>query len=493
MRRFLTLLIIIIVLGVAGWFGYQRFVGPARAEEQAPSYETTQVERGTIASTVSATGSIEPEAQIDLSFRSTGRVTQVLVTVGQTVSEGQLLAQLDTTDLELALEQADVGLQISKAQLAKLEAPPSEEDVAAAQAAVTVAQASVASAEAALNSAQANYRQLLAGPSKEELAVQEAQVRQAEASLRQAQQAYDQVKNLPNVGALPQSAQLEQATIAYEVAKAQFDLAVRPPTESQVAAALSQIAQAELSLRQARSNLLTAQNNLSRLLEGPDKEDLEIARAQVRQAELSKIQAETTLTKAQLRAPFDGVVSQVNIHQGELYTGGPLPAVTLTNLNSFHMTVLVDEIDVAQVRVGQTVRLSLDALPDAEISGTVTRVSPTANDIGGVVAYEVEIVPDLLEDVPVRAGMSATAIITTAQVDNVLLIPNRYIQVDRETGRAFVQKIMNGQPVLQEVELGLRNDRTSQVLAGLQDGDQIALIRSSSQERLRNALFGGGN
>jgi HlyD family secretion protein len=489
MRRLVTTLVVLGILGVAGWFGYQQFITMRAAAQSQPSFEVVAVERGSINSTVSATGSIEPESQVSLSFRSTGRVDKVLVSIGQPVAEGQLLAVLDTNDLELALEQADVSLQISRAQLRKLEEPPSESDIAALQAAVTVAQASVASAEAALASAQASYRQLLAGVTAEELAVQESQVRQAEANVRQAQQAYDQVRHLPNVGALPQAAQLEQATIAYEVAMAQFLLTQKPPNEAQVASALSQIAQAELNLRQARSNLLTAQNNLNSLLEGPSEQDLEIARAQVRQAELSRIQAMRSLENARMVAPFDAVVSRVNVRQGELYGGGT-PAIILTNLTSFHMTVLVDELDVRQVQLGQTVRLSLDALPDADIAGEVVRISPTASDVGGVVAYEVEIVPRD-NDAPLKAGMSATAIITTAEVDNVVLVPNRYIQLDRESGRAFVQKVLNGEPVLQEVELGLRNDRFSQIIAGLADNDQIALIRTSSEERLRSVLFGG--
>jgi len=490
MRRFFAILIVLALLAATGWFGYRRFQKTQAEAAAVPAYETVPIERGNINSTVSATGSIDPEAQVSLSFRGAGRVDQVLVTVGQAVERGQLLAQLDVTDANLALEQADVALQISKAQLAKMENPPSENDIAAAQAAVTVAQASVASGEAALASAQAAYRQLLAGATAEERAVQEAQVRQAEANVRQAQQAYDQVKNFPNVGALPQAAQLEQATVAYEVAQAQYAVTQQGATEAQIASALAQIAQAELSVRQARSNLLTAQNNLEQLLEGPKAEDLEIARAQVRQAELSRKQAENTLNNSRLVAPMSGVISQVNIRQGELYGSSALPPVVLTDLNSFHMTVLVDEIDVRQVQVGQTVRLSLDALPDAGISGRVTRVSPTAKDIGGVVAYEVEIVPDPT-DAPLRAGMSATAIITTAQVDNVLLVPNRYIQLDRESGRAFVQKMVNGAPTLQEIEMGLRNDRFTQVLAGLDDGDSIALIRASSEDRLRGAIFGG--
>lgn len=488
MGRLVTTLVVIAALAAAGWFGYQRFTDTQTAADEGPNYELAQVELGSINSTVSATGSIEPEAQVSLSFRTPGRIQQVLVATGQPVQEGQLLAQLDVTDLQLALEQAQIGLEISRAQLSKLEKPVDTDEIAAAEAGVRVAQASVTSAEASLNSAQAAYRQLLSGPTSDELAVQQVQVRQAEAALRQAQNLYDQVKDLPQVGALPQAANLEQATIAYEVAIAQFQLLQNDANEAQIAASLAQIAGAELSVQQARSNLLTAQNRLDQLLEGPSEEDLTIARAQVRQAELSLKQTQITLDNARLTAPIDGVVSLVNVRQGELYSGG-LPAIVLTDLDSFHMTVLVDEIDVRQVQVGQRVRLSLDALPDADISGLVTKVSPTARDVGGVVAYEVDIVPSQ-SDAALRAGMSATAIITTAQVDNVVLVPNRYIQLDRESGRAFVQKMVGGEPVLQEIELGLRNDRFSQVLAGLSSEDEIALIRTSSQEQLRNTLFG---
>ncbi len=177
------------------------------------------------------------------------------------------------------------------------------------------------------------------------------------------------------------------------------------------------------------------------------------------------------------------------VHLREV-SGGQLAAVVLTNVDQFHMTVLVDEIDVRQVAVGQLARLSVDALPDRDLTGRVTEISPVANDVAGVIAYEVTVVPDA-SDAPLRAGMSATAIITTAQVDNVVLLPNRYIQLDRENDQAFVYRMVNGAPALQAVELGLRNERESQILAGLTDGDSVALITASSGERLRGALFGG--
>jgi HlyD family secretion protein len=308
-------------------------------------------------------------------------------------------------------------------------------------------------------------------------------LRNAEITLRQATQAYNKVKDNPDVGMLPQSQQLEAATVAYETAKAQAALTDQDATSAQVAQGLNQIAQAQSGIRQAQANVVNAQNQLDQLLDGPSEEDIRITQAQVKQAQLSVLQAENALANAQLVAPFAGVVSEVNVKEGELSSGGGLGAVRLTNIDTFHLDVLVDEVDVRQVAVGQT---------DAEITGIVTKISPTASNVNGVIAYEVTIVPDVVE-APLRVGMSATAIITTANVDDAVLVPNRYISLNRDTDQAFVYKLVAGEPVLQEIELGLRNERSSQVLGGLTDGDTLALITTSSEEALRGALFGGGN
>lgn len=489
MKRFLIVLVLVAMIAAGGWFAYDHYLAPIQAQSNTPTYETFTVQRGAIASTVSATGSIEPNDQASLIFRGVGMVNEVLVTVGQSVQSGQLLAQLDTTDLTLTLANAKVAQEIAAAQLAKLEAPPDLMDVAAAQAAVEVAQAGVASAEAALASAQASYRNLFAGPSDAQQVINEAQLRQAEIALKQAQQAYNKIKDQPDAGMYPQAQQLEQATVNYEVAKAQAAKTVEPVNQAQQAQGLNQIAQAQSAIRQAQAQVVNARNNLDKLLEGPKEEDLTIARAQVKQAQLNVLQAENALANARLVAPIDGVVSQVNIKAGEI-ANNTRPAIVLTDLSQFKMKVLVDEIDVRQVAVGQNVRLSVDALPGAEITGKVTEISPTASNINNVVAYEVTVVPDAT-DQPLRVGMSATAIITTANVDDVILAPNRFITVDRNTGEAYVFKMVNGAPVRQQVELGLRNERESQILAGLQDGDQIAFVTQSSEERLRGALFGG--
>ncbi|HIC89676.1 MAG TPA: biotin/lipoyl-binding protein, partial [Anaerolineae bacterium] len=314
MRRIVTILFVLIVVIGGSLYGYRAFATPEKPQTQ--DFETYTVSRGKLISTVSATGSIEPEAEVALSFRSPGRVEKVLVAAGQPVRAGQLLASLESTDQQLALEQAQANVEVSRARLAQLKKAADPEDLAAAQAAVESAQASVQSAQAMLESAQAAYRDLLRGPGEEQIRVQKANMERARVLMEQAQSAYDKIAHLPDAGMMPQAIQLQQATIDYEAAKAQFELTTAEPSEAQVAAALAQIAQAQASVAQAKSALVQAQNQLNRLLNGPDQEDIDIAEAQVRQAELSMRQAQIALERTQLRAPFDGVGKGVRLADG---------------------------------------------------------------------------------------------------------------------------------------------------------------------------------
>jgi multidrug efflux pump subunit AcrA (membrane-fusion protein) len=109
------------------------------------------------------------------------------------VVKGEVLASLDTTELVLTLAQSQANLEIMQAQLAKLERPPSEHELASAQTAVDLAENAIAGAEATLASAQANYDKLMAGPTEQERTLNAAKVMEAEAQVKRAQQAYDLV------------------------------------------------------------------------------------------------------------------------------------------------------------------------------------------------------------------------------------------------------------------------------------------------------------
>lgn len=488
MRNLFILVLLLLLIAAGGWIGYQRSplvrdlvdqqMGVQPVAAQQPTYVTIQAQRAPLATTVNATGNLEAAAQINLNFRSAGgRVGQILVTEGQQVQQGDLLAALETTDLSLALAQAKAAVQLSQAQLDKLQAPATESDLAAAQAAVDVAKASISGATATVNSAQAGYRQLLADLTPAEKTVNDARIYQAQAQLTQAEHAYNEVKNLNNVGMLPQSAALEQATMALEVAKAQAAVSEQGPNQAQLAAAQNQIALAQVNVEQAQSNLINAQNTLQRLIDGPKETDVAIAQAQLLQAQIVQLQAENNLTNAQLTAPQDGIVSQVNIHQGELTSNGQ-PAIILTDLHNLEMKIWVDEMDMRQLDFGQSAQITVDALPGVALTGKVTTIAPTAHKVSGIIAYEVTILPDPTT-VPLRAGMSATAVITTAQVAESVTLPNRFIQVNHQTNRAFVYKLVNNQPTMQPIELGLRNEYDSEILSGIAANDIVALVSGS--------------
>jgi HlyD family secretion protein len=458
MRKALIIVVVIAILAVGGWFGYQRY-SQAQAVASIPDYTVVAVTRGNITSTVSATGTVLPERQAGLSFQSAGTIVKVAVKVGDQVTAGQLLAQLDTTDIELAVRQAQVGLRTAQAQLRQLQASPNASDLAAAQAALT--------------SAQAAYQQLLKGADADQLAAARAAVEQAKVVLDQAQQAYDKIKDMPNAGMMPQSMQLQQATINYETAQAQYRVTTRGANQAQLAASQAQIAQAQAAL--------------DRLKRGATQEQLEIAQAAVEQAQLAVEQAQRRLENARLTAPWAGVVTAVNIVEGTLAQPA-LPALQLADISQFHINVQVDEVDIASIAEGQPVTIELDALPDQPLTGHVSALAPSATaGTSGVIVYQVTILFDPT-DAPLRAGMSATATITSNSRQDALLVPNRAILLERGTSKTYVERLVNGQPQKVEVRLGLRDEQQSEIRDGLTEGDQVVIRKVTSLERLQQTF-----
>jgi HlyD family secretion protein len=462
MRRALTIIIVLAVVVAASWFGYEQF-GKAKAQA-APDYETVTIGRGDISSTVSATGSVLPEREANLNFQGAGTIAKVAVKAGDRIQTGQVLAELDTTDLELAVRQAEIGLRQTEAQLKQLSEGPDASDVAAAV--------------AALDSAKAAYTQVLKGSDKDQLAAARAQVEQARVSLEQAQQAYDKIKDQPNAGMFPQSQQLQVATINYDTAQANYRVTTRGANASQLAAAQAQIAQAESAL--------------DRLKRGASAAQIEIAQAAVDQSQLAVEQAKRRLDNARITAPWDGIVTAVNAVEGTLAGGLGGPAIQIADAGKYHLDVQVDELDVAGLAEGQTVTVEVDALPEQKLTGSLISVAPSAASTStGGVSYKVRIDIDPT-DAALRAGMSATATILASNRADVLLVPNRAVQIERDSGQTFVERLTDGVPQKVEVRLGLRTEQQSEVRDGLAEGEQVIIRNRSSLEKLQQTFQGGG-
>lgn len=495
-KKWWLVLLIVIVLIVGGYFAYNRLIGnggtSAQTEVLDLSNQTAVVKRGSLRITVEGTGDITTAREASLTFSSSGKVEEMLVEQGDHVEAGQPLARQDTSILKLKVAQAEASLQSAQAHLEDLMAQPSAEDVA--------------SAEAAYYNALEQYNKLINLPTEDEVTIAKVALEKAETALQKAQSAYDRVAYKPNIAMLPQAQNLQNATLDYEKAQAQYKQAIEKPSAEEIAA--------------ARSNLEKAKAHLETVKSGPSAEDVTAKQASVKQAEANLEIAKQNLEDATLKAPFDGTVVEVNVEPGE-YIGANKVAVVLDDLDHLQATLYIDETDVGQVAVGQKVVVTLDAFPDAELTGKVSEVAIEPHVQSGVVLYPVTVDLDN-PPVPVRPGMTCDGQIVAQSKENVLLVPlkalhsfgNRtivFVKSKGGEGANLPARPRKGQrsgvgtptgerkgefasnPVFKvlleagfrpaRVELGMMTDTQAEVVSGLSEGDVVSTASLESSAK----------
>ena len=508
------IVVLVLVLVAAGVMALRAANRPSTANNTPLA--TATVIRGSIEETVSATGNAGVEEQVALPFGTGGEIAEVLVKAGQTVETGDVLARLETSSLQGQIDQTQASLDTTRARLAQAQVPPSQKELASAQAALDSARATyeqvqegasaedLASAQAALDSAIATYEKVEAGPTEAELAAAKAQLDSARAAVQQAQASYDRVKDSPFVAMLPESLNLQNATITLEQAQANYDGQANRPTASELASANAQLAQATAQvaaleqrptaseLASAAAQVAQAESALYQLQSRPSPEDIAVLQAQVNEATIALAQAESQLEDAVITAPFGGTIIAVQVQEGEWASPG-VAAIVLASTDSLILEVNVDEVDVAGLAEGQAAHLTFSALDDAEVEGTVSYVAPSSTNVGGAVAYAVEIGFDRGE-LPIRLGMTADVEIVTDSADDALLVPNRAIEADREEGRYYItlQKALGTTERL-EVRIGIRDEANTQILEGVEEGDELVLpeVPGQTTDQQFGGPFGG--
>ncbi len=265
-----------------------------------------------------------------------------------------------------------------------------------------------------------------------------------------------------------------------------------PSLNSSVDMAELQVEIAEEQVKQARARYEIAKDNLDNGVPGQSEDVLELnvdiakssweaAKLSLESAKLSLDSAKLNLDKAVIEAPFDGVVADVTISQGEEISTATLatPAISVVDTSEIEIRGFIDEIDVAMVKIGQAASITFDALPDEEVTGEVVFVSLVSTVRAGVVSYATTIT---LED-PVaglRDGMSATAEVIIERRDDVLLIPNRAIGGTLANPKVSV--LIDGQVEEREITLGLSDGINSEVLSGLEEGEDVVLPTSKERQ-----------
>ena len=457
-RRSLFMMTLLVVILPVAVFASRANEAELAASVQSENIQLYTVENGNVAVVVNAIGSVEANEVVDLSMTTPGRIREILIEEGDYVLAGDVLVQQVADSQRIAYEQALLTLDMAQLDLADLLEPVDEDDVRVAEANVRSAWAAVQGIESAISNDDLQAAQL--GINQAQAAYDEAVRQRTNAQGGQSDEAYSLL-----------DAQVGQASFNLEIARLRYgDL--QSANQGQLGAAYARARQAE--------------EELERVKAGPRTHEIDLAQIAVDQAQVQLDNAATAFNRMQLVAPFDGIVSRVNAEVGSVVAPG-LPVIELTNISPLHIMAEVDEVDIRRINEGMRARIQLDALPNTQLDGNIDQIAVVGRDQDGIVSYDVRLLLDAV-DRRVRDGMTAEAAVIVEDRNNVLVVPNIYIRLDRRNDQAFVNVYKEDGTLDEvEVELGLQGQDNSEVLAGLNAGDVIALDLAGEAF----SLFGG--
>jgi HlyD family secretion protein len=445
------------------------------SSNSSTAYQTTNVQLGTLTSSVDGSGTVASPQSASLAWQTSGQVGDVKVQVGSQVKSGDVLAtQLLDPKTRSTLEANLVTAQENLAQLTSPEA------IANAKLAITTAQANVINAQYGVNNLQYWQNNSL-------IQDQYANVVIAKANLDKAQKAYDNAnvgEYINNVGEASLTQALYNAQQAYNAAFNSYSAYSQKPTQRQVDAA-----QANLDL--ANATLAQAKSYLAALTGGSVPADATgTAYLQLKQAQLAVQTAQQNLDAAALTAPFDGTITQANAIPGAVVSAGT-QVFRIDNLSDLVVAVKVTEIDINGIKVGQPATITFNAIPNKSYEGKVIQT-----DLAGIVAQNSTTFSVNVQitnaDAQIKPGMAANVTIVTNQVTNALLVPSTAIFTDNN-GKQFVYLIQNGTPTTVPVTVGAVSDTTTQITKStLKEGDTIILSFASTSTTNSSGFRLGG-
>lgn len=169
-----------------------------------------------------------------------------------------------------------------------------------------------------------------------------------------------------------------------------------------------------------------------------------------------------------IAAPCDGMISGVEVQAGDEVRSGVKLLTIVEAGTEMTLTLAVDELDILSVEPGQTVELSIDALPDAELTGTVQKIAPLGNTEGTVTTYDVTVALNE-SDERVKGGMNVSGNIVVKTVENALTVPTDALKKD-ENG--YYVMMESGQ--IRHVSIGVMTEEQTQIVSGLSEEETVA-------------------
>ena len=265
---------------------------------------------------------------------------------------------------------------------------------------------------------------------------------------------------------------------------------------SSLSNSISEISDLKNTVKNGPQILAQKQASYDKVIQGADSLDIESQRINLQQKLL-------TYQNLFITAPFDGVIAKINIKPSDTVSNGSSIGTIITKDKVADITV--NEVDAAKIVAGQKATLTFDAINDLSISGVVQSIDLVGTVTQGVVNYNVKITFDVQDD-RVKSGMSVSASIITNNKQDVIVVPNSavkskngvsYIDLfSNKVATSSTPQTVNETPIQQQVEIGLSNDTETEIVSGLIVGDRIVTKTSNNTVVTKTtsntpSLFGG--
>jgi len=222
----------------------------------------------------------------------------------------------------------------------------------------------------------------------------------------------------------------------------------------------------------------------------------------VQQKKLLLDDAKRRLEDYYIRAPFDGIVTGLDVEAGDSISRDDIVASVITE--EMYAEISLNELDAARVKTGNNATIAFDALPGVVAKGKVEKIDTIGKITQNVVSYEAKIVFENNVEL-LKPGMSANAEIIIDSQENVLQIPNTAIRKNKD-GTFYTQTVSSlesgaegkTKTISKPIKIGISDEMVTQVVEGLQEGEEVTLKTSSSgkngidnKEKTSGGLFGG--
>jgi multidrug efflux pump subunit AcrA (membrane-fusion protein) len=451
-KRWLIGIALVVVLAAAagGYYYYRTQIASAQAAaEEEPDMQTAVARRGDLVVSASGTGSVVPASEIGLGFEEAGTLLELNVKVGDEVKAGDVLARLQTKNSE-----EEIAAAVSDAELSVIQSQQSLDELYAnAEIARTTAMSDIAT-----------YSQ----------AVRDAQYQLENYNMPAVLQGMDAITAVDTM-----KVQLDAASAAFEpyrffaennqvreklledlnLAQSNYDAAVKRLNY-------------EYELQVAEANLAKARQEYEDYKDGPAADELALAQATLANAQDKLVLAKQDQSVLELVAPMDGTVMDITADVGASL--GTETLVTLADLKQTLLQVYLDESDLDLVKAGYAAEATFDALPDQTFTGKVTVVSPGLEEVSNVQAIKVLVALDPGSvSAPLPVGLTASVDVIAGKAENAVLVPIEALR-DLGDGEYAVFVVVDGQPELRVVQVGLQDITYAEIISGVEEGDIVS-------------------